>query len=75
MSQLQNPGGVKRIAKNTGIVYVRMVLIMIIAFYTSRILLKTLGVVDFGVYSVVGSVSSTFVAIRSLFSESIQHHS
>ena len=67
-----NPSRVKRIAKNTGIVYLRMVLIMIIAFYTSRILLKTLGVIDFGVYSVVGSVSSTFIAIRSLFSESIQ---
>lgn len=72
MSQSQFQSGVKRIAKNTGIVYVRMVLIMIIAFYTSRILLKTLGVVDFGVFSVVGSVSSTFIAIRSLFSESVQ---
>lgn len=68
----QSPDNVKRIAKNTGIVYVRMVLLILIAFYTSRVLLKTLGVVDFGVYSVVGSISGTFVAIRSLFSESIQ---
>ena len=68
----QGPTGVKKIAKNTGIVYLRMVLLIIIAFYTSRILLKTLGVIDFGVYSVVGSISSTFIAIKSLFSESIQ---
>lgn len=64
--------GVKKIAKNTGIVYLRMILLIIIAFYTSRILFKTLGVIDFGVYSVVGSISSTFVAIKSLFSESVQ---
>jgi len=63
---------VKRIAKNTGIVYIRMVMLIIIAFYTSRVLLKTLGVNDFGVFSVVGSISATFVSIKSLFSESIQ---
>lgn len=68
----QNPDNVKRIAKNTGIVYVRMVLLILIAFYTSRVLLKTLGITDFGVYSVVGSISGAFVAIKSLFSESIQ---
>lgn len=68
----QNPDNVKRIAKNTGIVYVRMVLLILIAFYTSRVLLKTLGITDFGVYSVVGSISGTFVAIKSLFSESVQ---
>ncbi|UKK59608.1 polysaccharide biosynthesis protein [Prevotella communis] len=68
----QSTTGVKKIAKNTGVVYLRMVLLIIIAFYTSRILLKTLGIVDFGVYSVVGSISSTFIAIKSLFSESVQ---
>ena len=59
-------------AKNTGIVYLRMFFLVIISFYTSRVLLKTLGVIDFGVYSIVGSISSTFIAIKSLFSESIQ---
>lgn len=68
----QSQIGVKKIARNTGVVYLRMVLLIVIAFYTSRILLGTLGIIDFGVYSVVGSISSTFIAIKSLFSESIQ---
>lgn len=70
----QGTGSLQKIAKNTGIVYLRMFLLIVIAFYTSRILLKTLGITDFGVYSVVGSISSTFVAIKSLFSESIQRY-
>ncbi len=44
----------KRIAKNTGALYVRMLLGMVVALYTSRVVLATLGVEDFGVYGVVG---------------------
>lgn len=62
----------KRVAKNTIIMYIRMLFLMFISFYSSRILLATLGFDDFGIYSVVGSISSTFVAIKSLFSESVQ---
>lgn len=45
---------------------------MFMSFYSSRILLSTLGFEDFGLYSVVGSISTTFVALKSLFSESLQ---
>lgn len=62
----------KRVVKNTIIMYIRMLFLMFISFYTSRILLRTLGFNDFGIYSVVGSISSSFVAIKSLFSESVQ---
>lgn len=62
----------RRVARNTFIMYVRMIFLMLISFYSSRLLLATLGFDDFGIYSVVGSISSTFVAIKSLFSESIQ---
>lgn len=62
----------KVVAKNSIIMFARMIVLMGIAFYTSRLLLSTLGVSDFGVFSVVGSLSSTFIAIKSLFSESIQ---
>ena len=65
---------VQRLVKNTFVIYIRMLLLILIAFYTSRILLKTLGVVDFGVYYVVGSIASTFVSIKGLFSESIQRY-
>lgn len=46
----------KRIAKNTGILYFRMLLLMAVSFYTSRILLYALGVSDYGIYNVVGGV-------------------
>ena len=62
----------KIVARNTIIMFLRMIILMVIAFYSSRLLLATLGISDYGVFSVVGSISSTFVAIKSLFSESIQ---
>ena len=46
----------KRIAKNTLLLYLRMFLLMGISLYTSRIVLETLGVEDFGVYNIVGSI-------------------
>ena len=45
-----------RIAKNTLVLYVRMVIVLLITLYTSRIVLKALGVDDYGLYSVVGGV-------------------
>ncbi len=54
----------KRIAKNTGMLYIRMLLTMFISLYTSRIVLKILGVEDFGIYNVVGGVVSMFVFLQ-----------
>lgn len=48
----------KRIAKNTLLLYVRMLFLMLISLYTSRVILQTLGIEDFGIYSVVGGVIS-----------------
>ena len=48
----------KRIAKNTLLLYVRMLFTMAIGLYTSRVVLNTLGVTDYGVYNVVGGVIS-----------------
>lgn len=64
----------KRIAINTFIMFSRMLVVMCISFYASRLLLSTLGVVDFGLFSVVGSVTATFIAIKSLFTESTQRY-
>ena len=44
----------KTIAKNTLMLYLRSFLMMGIGLYTSRIILKTLGVTDFGIYNAVG---------------------
>ena len=62
----------KRVAKNTLYMYFRMIFLMVISFYTSRALLATLGIEDYGIYSVVGSVAVSFSALKVLFSESIQ---
>lgn len=46
----------KRIAKNTLLLYVRMLFMLVINLYTSRVILNTLGVVDYGINNVVGGV-------------------
>lgn len=45
----------KRIAKNTMFLYFRMILIMVVTLYTSRVILDKLGIDDYGLYNVVGS--------------------
>ena len=46
----------KRIAKNTLFLYFRMLFMMVVNLYTSRVVLNVLGVVDFGINNVVGGV-------------------
>lgn len=46
----------KRIAKNTLILYVRMFFTMAVSLFTSRVVLQTLGVEDYGIYNVVGGI-------------------
>ena len=46
----------KRIAKNTLLLYVRMLFSMVVSLFTSRVILNTLGVEDFGIYNVVGGI-------------------
>ena len=43
----------RRIAKNTLMQYFRMILTMLVSLYTSRVILNTLGVEDYGIYNVV----------------------
>lgn len=50
----------KRIAKNTMMLYIRMLISMIVSLYTSRVVLNTLGAEDYGIYSVVGGVVAMF---------------
>ncbi len=57
----------RRIAKNTVFLYMRSILVMLIGIYTSRVVLKTLGVDDYGIYQVIGG----FVAMFSILSSSL----
>lgn len=50
----------KRLAKNTMMLYFRMLLLMLVSLYTSRINLNALGVDDFGIYGVVGGLVGMF---------------
>lgn len=50
----------KTVAKNTLMLYIRMGITMIVSLYTSRIVLATLGIDDFGIYNVVGGVVVMF---------------
>ena len=50
----------KRIAKNVGVLYFRMIFQLLVSLYTSRVILQTLGFTDFGIYNVVGGVVGMF---------------
>ena len=55
----------KRIAKNTLMLYIRMLLSIVVSLYTSRIVLEVLGVEDYGIYGVVGGVVAMFSFLNS----------
>ncbi len=59
-SQISNN---KRIAKNTILLYCRMLFLMCISLYTSRVILKSLGFSDYGIYNVVGGIVAMFTMV------------
>ena len=61
----------KRIAKNTMMLYCRMLFSMLVSLYTSRVVLNTLGVEDYGIYNVVGGFVAMFSLISSSLSSSV----
>ncbi len=61
----------KRIAKNTLMLYFRMLLMMGVTLYTSRVVLSALGVEDYGIYNVVGGVVAMFTMISGSLSTAI----
>lgn len=64
--------GLAFIAKNTMILYVRMLFVMIITLYTVRVVLNILGVVDYGIYDVVAGVVTTMSFLSAVISMAIQ---
>ena len=61
----------QRIAKNTLMLYVRMLVLMLVGLYTSRVVLEALGETDYGVYNVVGGVVSMFTIISGALNSAI----
>jgi O-antigen/teichoic acid export membrane protein len=66
-----NQANSKRIAKNTLLLYVRMLFLMLISLYTSRVILNALGVEDYGIYNVVGGVVTMFSVLSGSLSAAI----
>lgn len=64
----------KRIAKNTLLLYFRMLFMMGISLYTSRVVLNTLGVEDYGIYNVVGGIVAMFGFINGSMSSATQRY-
>lgn len=64
----------KRIAKNTMLLYARMLFMMAVSLFTSRVVLNTLGVEDYGIYNVVGGVVAMFGFINGAMSSATQRY-
>lgn len=64
----------KRIAKNTIFLYIRMLLLMLVSLYTSRVVLAVLGVEDYGIYNVVGGIVVLFTFINNSMVTSTQRY-
>lgn len=61
-----------RLAKNTMFLYFRMIFIMAVTLYTSRVVLRVLGVEDFGIFNVVAGVVAMFGFLNSSMSATTQ---
>ena len=61
----------RRIAKNTLMLYFRMLFMMFLGLFTSRIVLESLGETDYGIYNVVGGVVAMFSIISGTLSSSV----
>lgn len=64
----------KRIAKNTFYISIQSVISMLVSFYTSRIILSSLGVEDFGIYNVVGGIVSLFAFLNGAMANASQRY-
>lgn len=62
----------KRIAKNTMYMYIRMLITLGVGLYTSRVVLQTLGVSDYGLYNVVGGFVAMFMFLNATMAAGTQ---
>lgn len=72
MQEQGNINGNKRIAKNTIFLTIRMLIVLIISLYTSRVFLAVLGVEDFGIYNVVCGFVAMFAFLNGAMTTGIQ---
>lgn len=61
-----------RIAKNSILMGIRMVIVLLISLYTTRVVLSTLGVIDYGIYNVVCGFVGMFTFLNASMSNATQ---
>ena len=66
--------GSSNIIKNTFYLYIRMIFVLVVSLYTSRVVLRTLGIDDFGTYNVVAGFVSLFSFLNAMLSSSMQRY-
>ena len=64
----------RRIARNTILLYFRMLLLMVIGLFTSRVVINSLGMDDYGIYGAVGGVVMLFTVVTNSVSQSISRY-
>lgn len=69
-----NSSTTKRMAKNTTLLYMRMLVVMIINLYSVRLVLNALGVEDYGIYNVVAGVIYLLSSVSSVLSTATQRY-
>jgi O-antigen/teichoic acid export membrane protein len=62
----------KRIASNTAVLFIRMLIITIISLYTVRVVLNGLGAEDYGIFNTVAGVVTTSSFLSSVLAISVQ---
>ena len=74
MTQTKNNIDNKRMAKNTVLLYIRMFFLLLVGFYTVRLLLETLGVEDYGLYNVIFGLVASFSFFSGAMQSTIQRY-
>ncbi|MGI6445948.1 MAG: polysaccharide biosynthesis protein [Candidatus Ozemobacteraceae bacterium] len=64
----------KRIAKNTALLYIRLLMVMVLSFFTSRELLAVLGEVDYGLANVIAGVVSMFSFLSGMMTSAASRY-
>lgn len=64
----------RRLARNAVLLYLRMFLLMVIGLFTSRVVLRELGIDDYGIWNAVGGVVTMFTFITASISSAISRY-
>ena len=64
----------KRIARNTLFLYFRTLLVMLVTLYMSRVVLRVLGEVDYGIYNLIGGIVVSFGFMNTAMSAATQRY-